>query len=66
MSTFTSYIQRLRGYIDAPDKNIYYHNYKYTGYSYEDENLAREPQNKDNYIREFPYLWSREIDEDEF
>ena len=55
-STFSAYIFRLRGYIQAEDTNLYLHVKKYIGKPEHDTKrpygyTARE------YMMEFPYLW---------
>jgi len=55
LSTFSSYITRLRGYLDAPDKNAYFHT------QYNDAPLPLDVQPKTyrgkQYLREFPVMW---------
>ncbi|MEM7561561.1 MAG: O-fucosyltransferase family protein [Pseudomonadota bacterium] len=55
LSTFSSYITRLRGYIGALDTNAYYH-------THENEkplvpNAQPDQLRGKNYLREFPVLW---------
>ncbi|ETO28396.1 hypothetical protein RFI_08739 [Reticulomyxa filosa] len=47
-STYSAYIQRLRGYIDAPDKHVLYHNQKGP------EHWGYHPT---EYMREFEDMW---------
>ena len=51
-STFSGFIPRLRGYMGAPDTQIYFNTYRYFGPS--DDHAEIEGQ---NYMREFPALW---------
>lgn len=55
-STFSSYIVRLRGYVNAPDKNIYFHNKHYSGILSEDSrHFPRIHGTK--YKSEDPSMW---------
>lgn len=54
LSTFTSYIHRLRGYLPAADDNAYYHSEVYS-------NASKRTQASDyrgrDYLREHPLFW---------
>ena len=47
-STYSAYITRLRGYIDAPDKGIYFHNHK---------GESKWNYRPTEYMREFADMW---------
>ena len=55
LSTFSSYITRLKGYLDTGDTNVYFLTEKYAG------PLPRDFQPKDlrgkSYLREYPVMW---------
>jgi hypothetical protein len=55
LSTFSSYITRLRGYLDAPDKNAYFHTECNDG----PVPPGSEPPvcRGKHYLREFPLMW---------
>lgn len=61
-STFTQYIHRLRGYIGAPNKMLYYDNTMYTGNLREDLK-KRPPQVAQSYKEEFDIAWEFENEE---
>lgn len=54
LSTFTSYINRLRGYTLAEDQNSYYHCNKY---EYVPEQNGLKGYNGQSYLREHPLFW---------
>lgn len=54
LSTFTSYIHRLRGYLPAHDTNVYYHSDAYTNSPPATD--AQQYRGRD-YLREHPLLW---------
>jgi len=54
VSTFTAYIHRLRGYLPAPDTNVYYHSESYSR-DLPKTNVA-DYRGRD-YLREHPLLW---------
>ena len=54
LSTFTSYIHRLRGYLSAQDDNVYYHSVPYT--KNPPATKASDYRGRD-YLREHPLLW---------
>mmetsp|Transcript_32003 Transcript_32003/g.39418 ORF Transcript_32003/g.39418 Transcript_32003/m.39418 type:complete len:130 (+) Transcript_32003:609-998(+) len=58
-STFSSYIFRLRGYLDAPVKETYFHTLKYTGVVDEDRTITyrKKPLKGQIYKTEFPDMW---------
>lgn len=58
-STFTSYIFRLRGYLNAPVKEVYYHTLKYKGEVSADRRItyARKPPKGQIYKSEHPSIW---------
>merc|ERR1712228_806579 len=62
-STYSSYITRLRGYFDAPDKNTYQHNIALTG-NPEIDKTRHKPYMGQIYKIEFPRLWDLKNDED--
>ena len=54
LSTFTSYIHRLRGYSQAVDQNLYFHNQSYSN----DVNSVTEQQLRGReYLIENPLFW---------
>ena len=55
-STFTSLIFRLRGYVRAPDTNLYWHNHRYTGIASMDKYTQPFLAGR-SYFDEWPYLW---------
>lgn len=55
-STFSSHIARLRGYVDAPDKQMRYHSQRSTGDETIDA-LSKPRISGDNYMVEDPSLW---------
>jgi len=59
-STFTAYITRLRGYIDAPDKNAYLHNNVHTGDPEKDGKLVGDRRGT-NFFLDNPEMW--EVDD---
>ena len=55
LSTFSSYITRLKGYLDTGDTNVYFITDKYSGPlpdNYQPEGLKGR-----SYLREFPMMW---------
>lgn len=54
LSTFTSYINRLRGYVGAEDSNIYFHNMDYSKGA---KPLRAEDFRGRDYLRENPIFW---------
>jgi hypothetical protein len=58
-STFTSYITRIRGYVDAPDTNSYFHNTQYNGDPQEDK-LWRNAIKGQEYKMEDPSMWDED------
>ena len=57
-STFTSYITRLRGYFDAPDKSTYHHNEQWTGDIEKDSKKHHKIWGQ-TYMDEFPEMWEK-------
>jgi len=57
LSTFTGYIYRLRGYINAPDLNQYAHTVYYTGDPRIDKKSILEYGAPDHYMNEDPAMW---------
>lgn len=57
-STFTSYITRLRGYFDAPDKSTYHHNEQWTG-DLEKDSARHHKLWGQTYMDEFPSMWEK-------
>ncbi len=55
LSTFSSYITRLRGYLDRPDKNAYFHSAHNEGPIPVD--AASPVYSGRQYLREFPSMW---------
>lgn len=55
-STFSSYIYRLRGYMDAPDTRQLHHNIQYTGYPKID-NTSQPLVTPTIYMFEDPEMW---------
>jgi len=58
-STFSSYIFRLRGYYDAPNTEVYFHNLKYNGDVRHDRarTYSRKPPKGQIYKSEHPSIW---------
>eukprot|EP00510_Aplanochytrium_minuta_P003748 CAMPEP_0184007012 /NCGR_PEP_ID=MMETSP0954-20121128/1063_1 /TAXON_ID=627963 /ORGANISM="Aplanochytrium sp, Strain PBS07" /LENGTH=500 /DNA_ID=CAMNT_0026285727 /DNA_START=168 /DNA_END=1670 /DNA_ORIENTATION=- len=58
-STFTSYIFRLRGYLDAPVKETYFHTLQYSGDLQRDRSVtySRKPLKGQIYKSEHPSIW---------
>ncbi|MFT5573192.1 MAG: hypothetical protein ACI9FR_002125 [Cryomorphaceae bacterium] len=54
LSTFTSYINRLRGYMLAVDQNLYFHNQRYS--ELPEPTLIENFRGRD-YLRENPLFW---------
>ena len=59
-STFTSYIFRLRGYTNAPNKEVYFHTLPYTGNVEADRRTtwSRKPIKGQIYKSEDPSMWT--------
>lgn len=55
-STFSGYITRLRGYVNAPDTNIYFHNTQYSGDPEKDKGL-QPPVGGQEYMTEDNSMW---------
>lgn len=55
-STFSAYITRMRGYIDAPDKNSYLHNNVHSGDPEKDKKRVG-GMSGNTYMIEFPSMW---------
>eukprot|EP00924_Labyrinthula_sp_SR-Ha-C_P002655 augustus_masked-scaffold_13-processed-gene-3.3-mRNA-1 protein AED:0.02 eAED:0.03 QI:0/-1/0/1/-1/1/1/0/394 len=58
-STFSSYIFRLRGYMNAPSTEVYFHTLEYTGNVEQDRKVtySRKPIKGQIYKSEFPSIW---------
>jgi hypothetical protein len=58
-STFTTYIFRLRGYIGAPNKEVYFHTLKYSGDVDADRQVtwAKKPERGQIYQGEWRATW---------
>ncbi|MEO0367316.1 MAG: hypothetical protein AAF197_00870 [Pseudomonadota bacterium] len=54
LSTFTSYIHRVRGYLNKGDTNLYYHSIHYEGPDGESSKLRFRGR---DYLRENPLFW---------
>ena len=54
-STFSGYVPRLRGYLGAPDLNIYYNTHFYWGPL--ETKAAQVPVDGQDFYREFSALW---------
>ncbi|KAH9260573.1 hypothetical protein BASA81_001040 [Batrachochytrium salamandrivorans] len=58
-STYTSYIFRLRGYVKAPNDEVYFHTLKYSGDRDADRQVtwAKKPEKGQVYQTEHRYMW---------
>ena len=58
-STFTSYIVRLRGYLDAPDTGTYFHNTKNSADDPEAKRKKVHHHRGSDYMTEDPRMWAK-------
>jgi hypothetical protein len=58
-STYTSYIFRLRGYIQPPNDEVYFHTLRYTGEVDADRAMtwSKKPEKGQVYQSEHRYMW---------
>lgn len=58
-STYTSYIFRLRGYVKAPNDEVYFHTLKYSGNKFADREVtwSKKPEKGQIYQTEHRYMW---------
>jgi hypothetical protein len=58
-STYTAYIFRLRGYVNAPNTEVYFHTLKYTGDKMKDRQMtySKKPERGQIYQTEHRDIW---------